>query len=600
MEFHNHRSPLLVYLQLVIFFFINVPWLQANASGNETDRLALLKFKQGISSDPHGIFNSWNDSLHFCKWYGITCGRRHQRVTSLDLKGQNLIGSISPHIGNLSFLRTLDLENNSFHDHIPQEVGKLFRLQYFLLNNNTLQGEVPSNLSRCSQLRIIDLLFNEVEGKIPAELGNLANLEMLLLAAANRLNGSIPDNIGQTLPNLQQFHIGGNEFSGSVPNSFSNASNLVKFSISINRFEGQVPRKSKKSTSSTPLMTDQNIRVSYHDLHLATNGFSSVNLIGSGSFGSVYKGFINQMESPVAIKVLKLQQKGASKSFMAECNALRNVRHRNLVKLLTYCSSLDYKQNEFKALIFEFMENGSLENWLHHNNNDSNSQPKNYLNFIQRLNIAVDVASVLHYLHDLCESPIIHCDLKPSNVLLDEDMIAHVSDFGLARLFLTTAAGDLSQGQSSSTTGIKGTFGYAPPEYAMGSAASKEGDVYSYGILLLEMFSGKRPTDKMFEDGLNLHNFVKNALPKGVEQIMDQSLLPTDIEGTSGDEKEDNSKGNFRQTRANDQLQKGLLSVFEVGIACSRESPKERTNMRDVSKELHLMKSAFVGVRIYG
>ena len=107
------------------------------------------------------------------------------------------------------------------------------------------------------------------------------------------------------------------------------------------------------------------------------------------------------------------------------------------------------------------MENGSLENWLHHNDHRRN-QPTSYLNFIQRLNVAIDVASVLHYLHDLCESPIIHCDLKPSNVLLDADMVAHVSDFGLARLFLTNTS-DESQSQSSSTIGINGTLGYAPP-----------------------------------------------------------------------------------------------------------------------------------------
>ena len=220
-------------------------------------------------------------------------------------------------------------------------------------------------------------------------------------------------------------------------------------------------RKSKKNTSATPLMMDHHVRVSYQDLHQATSGFSSDNLIGSGSFGSVYKGFLEQMKISVAIKVLKLDRKGASKSFMAECNTLKNVRHRNLVKLLTYCSSLDYKRNEFKALIFEFMENGSLESWLHHNNRSSN-QPRSYLNFLQRLNIAIDVASVSHYLHDLCESPIIQCDLKPSNVLLDADMVAHVSDFGLARLFLTNTS-DESQSQSSSTIGINGTLGYAPP-----------------------------------------------------------------------------------------------------------------------------------------
>jgi serine/threonine protein kinase len=161
----------------------------------------------------------------------------------------------------------------------------------------------------------------------------------------------------------------------------------------------------------------------------------------------------------VAVKVLNLQQKGATKSFMTECNALRNIRHRNLVKILTCCSSMDYNGNDFKALVYEFMKNGNLDKWLHHDRD--NESPPRYLNLLQRLNIVIDVASALRYLHDHCETPVIHCDLKPSNVLLDDDMIAKVSDFGLARIISTT--NDDSQNQTS-TVGIKGTIAYAAPD----------------------------------------------------------------------------------------------------------------------------------------
>jgi serine/threonine protein kinase len=189
-----------------------------------------------------------------------------------------------------------------------------------------------------------------------------------------------------------------------------------------------------------------------------TSGFSPRNLIGSGSFRFVYKGIVDQDRRIIAVKVLNLQQKGASKSFMAECNALRNIRHRNLVKILTCCSSMDYSDNEFKALVYEFMANGSLEKWLHQDL-DNKNQSRN-LNLLQRLNIAIDVASSLHYLHDRCERPIIHCDLKPSNVLLDNNIIAHISDFGLARFLSTT--NDVSQ-HKTSIVGMKGTVGYAAP-----------------------------------------------------------------------------------------------------------------------------------------
>ncbi|KAI4305012.1 hypothetical protein L6164_028403 [Bauhinia variegata] len=133
----------------------------------------------------------------------------------------------------------------------------------------------------------------------------------------------------------------------------------------------------------------------------ATAGFSSKNLIGSGSFGSVYKGTLDQEERLVAVKVLYLQKKGASKSFLAECNALKGIRHRNLVKLLTCCSSTDYNGNDFKALVFEFLTNGSLEKWLHPEGSENQR-----LHFLQRLNIAIDVASALYYLHNECELPL--------------------------------------------------------------------------------------------------------------------------------------------------------------------------------------------------
>ncbi|XP_058099636.1 probable LRR receptor-like serine/threonine-protein kinase At3g47570 [Magnolia sinica] len=177
--------------------------------------------------------------------------------------------------------------------------------------------------------------------------------------------------------------------------------------------------------------------VSYAELLKATDGFSSTNLIGAGSYGSAFKGILDRIEKVVAVKVLNLQQRGASKSFMTECEALKNIRHRNLVKIITSCSSIDFKGNDFKALVFEFMPNGNLEEWLYPIA-DGQHQLRN-LSFIQRLNIAIDVASALDYLHHHCQTPIAHCDLKPNNVLLDEDMSAHVSDFGLSTFLSETS-----------------------------------------------------------------------------------------------------------------------------------------------------------------
>ncbi|XP_042505633.1 probable LRR receptor-like serine/threonine-protein kinase At3g47570 [Macadamia integrifolia] len=218
-------------------------------------------------------------------------------------------------------------------------------------------------------------------------------------------------------------------------------------------------RKSKSKPSSIPLIGDKFIKLSYKELFQATGGFSSTNFIGSRSFGSVYKGIINQDETLVTVKVLNLQNPRVYKSFMAKCKALRNIRHRNLVKILTLCSSLDSKGEEFKALVYEFMPNGSLYDWLYLPM-EAHDHSRN-LSLLQRLNIAIDVASALDYRHYHCYGTIVHCDLKPSNVLLDSNMTAHVSDFGLGRLLLEP--NDNSSQTQTSTIGIKGSIGYTAP-----------------------------------------------------------------------------------------------------------------------------------------
>jgi len=201
------------------------------------------------------------------------------------------------------------------------------------------------------------------------------------------------------------------------------------------------------------------MKVSYSKILKATDGLSPTNLIGVGSFGSVYKGIMNFGEDKfVAVKVLNLQRKGAFKSFMAECNALKSIRHRNLVKILTLCSSVDSKGNDFKALVFEYMPNGSLEKWLHTGEEDEGRN----LSLQQRLNIAIDVAFALDYLHHYGPVPIVHCDLKPSNVLLYDDMSACVADFGLAKI-LSEPVGKTPTQTSSGSIGIKGTIGYVAP-----------------------------------------------------------------------------------------------------------------------------------------
>ncbi|OWM88836.1 hypothetical protein CDL15_Pgr020790 [Punica granatum] len=970
---------------LIIITLLSCSVLGANRiPGNETERLALLEFKDFLS-DPLGVLNSWNTTIHFYQWYGVTCGRRHRRVTALKLRSKDLRGIISPRIGNLTFLRVLDLQNNSFHSRIPPEVGHLYRLQGLHLNNNSLDGPIPPSLSRCFNLVILKVQVNMLEGNLPAELSSLSKLKALILdkngligpipssygnlssleslyttlneldgmipdtlgslqnlnflglggnnfvgtiptsifiisslevldVTNNQLVGSLPSDLGFTLPALQFLFFAMNHFTGPIPKSLSNLSDLSVFSIdqnnftrklpsfqkmnelrfvgiasnhlggrqvgdldflctltnstkleilqfNLNKFEGYIPecisnlsttlkfflssrnmisgglpstignlinlesvfmgmnnisgnipseignlarlkilhlgwnefseeiphtmgnlsmlthlslRSNRlqgaipsslskcrsllllnlgdnklsgaippeimeisslsiradfssnnligelplevgnlknlgalylqdnrisgeipgslgscimmenlymqdnlfegsipstlsnlkgiqelnlsnnmlsgqipkflgdlnltslvlalnefegavptggvfKNASATSLIGNKDLcgglaefrlpkcnieeprrvgtmnsariiiissvssllglllilvllyilwcrrqskttmskfsrdgllKVSYQSLLKATNGFSSINLIGSGSFGSVFRGVFDWNQTVVAVKVLNLVQYGAATSFISEYG------------------------------------------WLHPvvETIETEEEAPRQLNLLQRLNIAIDVASALDYLHNQCDVPIVHCDIKPSNVLLDDEMTAHVGDFGLVR-FLPKATRE-SVADPSSSIGVKGSLGYIAPEYGAGGDVSTHGDVYSFGILVLEMFMGKRPTDKMFTNGLNLHSFANTALPEQISQVVDPFLL----QEYRGMESSWNNVRSGRHRNRFQKIQECLVSIIRQGVVCSSECPVDRMNVADVAAALRVIQKELLQV----
>ncbi|KAK2373468.1 putative LRR receptor serine/threonine-protein kinase [Trifolium repens] len=566
----------------------------------------------------------------------------------LNLRFNMFQGNIPPEIGNCQMLQYLDLSHNKLGGTIPSKLFTLFALSNLLnLSHNSLKGSLPEEVGLLKNIDVLDVSENHLSGEIPKAIGECISLEYLYLQS-NSFNGTIPSSFA-SLKGLRYLDLSRNRLSGSIPDVMQNISGLEHLNVSFNMLEGEVPtngvfgnatqvemignnklcggislmhlpncpikgtkhrkhhkfmlivvivsvvsfllilsfiitmymmrKRNQKRSFDSPTI-DQLAKVSYQELHQGTDGFSPTNLIGSGSFGSVYIANLETEDHVVAVKVLNLQKKGAHKSFIVECNALKNIRHRNLVKILTCCSSTDYIGHEFKALVFDYMKNGSLEQWLHPE--ILNEEHPTTLSLDQRLNIIIDVADALHYLHQECEQLVLHCDLKPNNVLLDDDMVAHVSDFGIARLVLAIGG---SSRKDTSTIGIKGTVGYAPPEYGMGSEVSTCGDMYSFGILVLEMLTGRRPTDEVFEDGQNLHNYVAISFPDNLMKILDPHLVSRDVEVAIQD-------GN-RENRIS-TIEECLVSLFRIGIICSMESPKERMNIADVTRELSKIKKFFL------
>ncbi|XP_023928548.2 probable LRR receptor-like serine/threonine-protein kinase At3g47570 [Quercus suber] len=343
-----------------------------------------------------------------------------------------LFGKIPASLGSCVKLEFLDIRRNLFQGVIPPSLGSLRGLQKLDFSNNNLSGQIPNFLEHFVYLKFLNLSHNHFEGEVPIE-GTFKNKSETFIMGNDKLYGGIPE---FQLPKCKHEKSKKSKLTLTLKLIVSIFCGLLGVILVVSLILlSSLRKKRKENTSSDSRKFPLN--VAFPSLLNATNGFSSTNIIGVGSFGSVYKGSLDQDRHIVAIKVLNLSRHGAFTSFKAECEALRYIKHRNLVKVLTTCSGVDYRGHDFKALVNEFMENGNLEEWLHPTPRvDDAHKGKRYLSLLNKLNIAIDVANALDYLHNHCQIPIVHCNLKPSNVLLDDELIGHVGDFGLARFFL--------------------------------------------------------------------------------------------------------------------------------------------------------------------
>ncbi|CAI0416298.1 unnamed protein product [Linum tenue] len=513
-------------------------------------------------------------------------------MTLLNLADNNLSGGIPPEILDLQELSfVLDLSGNRLSGRIPEEVGNLVNLGQLDLSNNMLSGSIPSSIGRCVRLETINLTGNLFQGSIPSSFRALRGLEVLDLSR-NNLSGTLPDFL-QEFTSLVTLNLSYNNFQGalSMQGVFGNStttlvmgnnelcggmpefglpkcsvesskkgglSTVVKIIISVvSCLLGLAAllsflyfwflRKKTKDPEAASLFTGNTLLgPTYNNLLHATDGFSSANLLGAGSYGSVYKGIIaieDNNKMFVAVKVLNLQHSRAVKSFVAECEVLKNIRHRNLVKLLTVCSGIDFQGNDFKAL------------------EQATGKTKVELSLLQRLNIAIDVGTALDYLHNESGVPVVHCDLKPSNILLDVNMVGHIGDFGLAKFLPQVELNTPANSMTSSSIG---------------------------------MFTGRRPTDETFKDGLNLHNFSAAALADKATEIVDPTgLLERQDDSSSSRSSDDHSK-NETQKEKQKVLMEAMVSIIQIGVECSNEMPRERMSISDAATKLAAVRDKLV------
>ncbi|XP_024531074.1 LRR receptor-like serine/threonine-protein kinase GSO2 [Selaginella moellendorffii] len=517
------------------------------------------------------------------------------KLTLLDLSSNLFAGTIPRSLLNFpSMALGFSLAGNRLQGTIPEEIGIMTMVEKINLSGNNLSGGIPRGISKCVQLDTLDLSSNELSGLIPDELGQLSSLQGLDLSN-NRLTGKIPVFLAK-LQKLEHLNLSSNNFSGEIP-SFAN--------ISAASFEGNPElcgriiakpcttttrsrdhhKKRKlllalaigapvllaatiasficcfswrpsflraKSISEAAQELDDQLELSttlrefsVAELWDATDGYAAQNILGVTATSTVYKATLLD-GSAAAVKRFKdlLSDSISSNLFTKELRIILSIRHRNLVKTLGYCRN--------RSLVLDFMPNGSLEMQLH--------KTPCKLTWAMRLDIALGTAQALAYLHESCDPPVVHCDLKPSNILLDADYEAHVADFGISKLLET------SEEIASVSLMLRGTLGYIPPEYGYASKPSVRGDVYSFGVILLELITGLAPTNSLFHGG-TIQGWVSSCWPDEFGAVVDRSMGLT--------------KDNWMEVE----------QAINLGLLCSSHSYMERPLMGDVEAVLRRIRS---------
>ncbi|XP_027356771.1 MDIS1-interacting receptor like kinase 2-like [Abrus precatorius] len=545
-----------------------------------------------------------------------------EQLVRLDLSSNQLSGEIPLQEGKYPiFLSELNLSNNNLSGMIPPIIGKLSNLQLLDLSKNILWGPLPHETGECSNLVSLNLSQNVLNDSIPYQIGNLGSLQEFLDLSYNAFSGEIPADLGK-LRSLISLNLSHNYLSGSIPYSLGNMLSLSSMDLSYNYLGGRVPDGGIFNSSHLPdvsnnrdlcgniqglpackvsltetdgggntnkvviiislggalfpslvivgvlffihkrnsvVPTQEDLaakkgnpfsvwyfdgKVVYEEIIEATNNFDDQYCIGEGAQGKVFKAVIQGQV--FAIKKLKCDAESIDiesiKIFNREVEALTEIRHRNIVKLYGFC---------FKGLhlflVNEHMDRGNLHDMLRNDNEALD------LDWPKRVDIVKGVAQALSYMHHDCVPPIIHRDISSKNILLSSNLEARVADFGTAKL--------LNPDDSSMWTNFAGTYGYAAPELAYSMAVSEKCDVFSFGVLALEVLKGKHPGDLVSLIQSNTGDQMIN-LP----EILDPRLSPP--------------------APTNIQILNELALIANLALSCLQTNPQSRPTMQSIAQQL--------------
>ncbi|XP_010268649.1 PREDICTED: receptor-like protein kinase HAIKU2 [Nelumbo nucifera] len=518
-------------------------------------------------------------------------------LAQLLIDNNRFSGELPSEISEASALVSIDLSHNNFSGNIPENIGSLNKLNDLSLEDNMFSGAIPDSLGSCASLNVINFAHNSITGNIPATLGSLPSLNSLNLSN-NHLSGSIPASLSSL--RLSLLDLSNNKLTGRVPQSLivdayngsfagnpglcgpdhfpacsSNSDRSVDSRTLIFCFVAAIAvlvsllgclafmRKKKENEHEFSLSKDswdiKSFRVLSFTEQEILNSIRQENLIGKGGSGNVYR-VVLENGNELAVKHIwnsdSMGRKSAKSStamlkkrsgnppeFDAEVAALSSIRHVNVVKL--YCS---ITSEDSCLLVYEYLPNGSLWDRLH-------TCRKVELDWETRYEIAVGAAKGLEYLHHGYDRPVLHRDVKSSNILLDEFLKPRIADFGLAKIVQ-------ANGGKDSTQVIPGTHGYIAPEYAYTCKVNEKGDVYSFGVVLMELVTGKRPIEPEYGENKDIVQWIlsKMGSRESVMGVVD-SRIP-------------------------DGLKEDAVKVLRIAVHCTSRLPALRPSMRTVVQML--------------